>query len=159
MGLPGTKPTEDRTQVRRRNKPTEGTEWTEVDNVPFLDAPPLPPRDISGVDPIAAGLMPVDTWPHSTQRWYRTISSMPHAKLWTPADWEFVFSAAETHARFAEAWRGCATGAELRAKEKLLGVTADARRDLRIRYVKPKDDRATAELPDNVRKLDDFREL
>lgn len=158
MAVTGRKPKEDRTQIRHRNPAAPGTEWIEVDDVPFAGAPELPPRDIDGVDPLTAGLIPVATWPHSTQRWYRTISAMPHAKLWTPADWEFVFSVAETHARFAEAWKGCATGAELRAKEKMLGLTHDQRRDLRIRYVQP----ATTndnDLPADVVRLDDFRGL
>jgi hypothetical protein len=67
-----------------------------------------------------------------------------------------LLRAAEAHARFVEGWRGCASGAELRAREKLLGMTRDARRDLRIRYVPAPD--PDAPLPANVIR-GDFGEL
>jgi len=158
MGLPGTKPVADRSQVRRANKPEPGTEWREVEDVPFLGAPALPARDEGSTraDGRPIGIF-ADSWPAATTRWYRAISRMPHAVLWNESEWEFVFSTAETHARFTEGWRGCATGSELRMKEKLLGMTHDARRDLRIRYVPAKT--TTTELPDNVTQLDDFRGL
>jgi hypothetical protein len=84
---------------------------------------------------------------------------MPHCALWTDADWEFAFSTAETHARFAEGWKG-ASGSELRQREKLLGVYADARRDLRIRYVEPRKakDKATG-TDGNVTSIDAYRDL
>ncbi len=129
----------------------EGTEWREVVDVPFEAAPPLPPRagGWSKEDPNAGESLPEERgWPAWTERWYGAISRMPHAALWSSADWEFVFSVAEAHARFIEGWKGCATGAELRIKEKAIGLTHDARRDLRIRYVKPADPNAV--LPANV---------
>lgn len=160
MGLTGPKPREDRSQIRFKGHTAE---WTEVDDVPFANPPALPDRDVSlswanaaenGV--IAGG------WPESTRRWYRTVSTMPHAVLWTDADWEFVFATAETHARFAEGWKG-ASGSELRQREKLIGLYADARRDLRIRYVEPKRRAAKATgtdgVPADVTRLDDYRDL
>jgi hypothetical protein len=135
MGVTGPKPREDRSQVRFKGHTAE---WTEVDDVPFASPPALPDRDVVGSWGNAAenGVLP-GGWPESTARWYGVISRMPHACLWTDADWEFVFATAETHARFAEGWKG-ASGSELRQREKLIGVYADARRDLRIRYIEPK---------------------
>lgn len=157
MAVAGAKPKEDRTQVRHRHPSAEGTEWREVTDVPF-DGPPLPDRDESSSTsegrPIGVFAL---AWPASTLRWWEAVRRMPHAALWSPTDWETAYAAAETHARFAEGWRGCASGSELRQREKQLGMTHDARRDLRIRYVPPKP--AADNLPANVAVLDDFREL
>lgn len=157
MAVAGAKPKVDRSQVRHRIPPTH--EWTDVDDVPFAGAPELPSRNgqVSYAD---AGVEVGQTYPEATVRWYRTISRMPHAKLWTEADWEFVFATAEIHARTMEAWRGY-TGTELRNREKLLGITGDARRDLRIRYVKPKniDAEAAAAEADNVVSINCLRDL
>ena len=58
---------------------------------------------------------------------------MPHCVLWQPSDWQFAIDTAVLHAAFA---RGdLARSKELRVREKVLGTTAEARRDLRIRYV------------------------
>nr|WP_189079253.1 hypothetical protein [Mangrovihabitans endophyticus] len=96
-------------------------------------------------------------WPERTQQWWKTVRRMPHAKLWTESEWQFAFDVAEIHARFIEAWKG-ANGTELRQREKLLGTTADARRDLRIRYVDPRPD-DEEQLPAEVTRLDDYRDL
>jgi hypothetical protein len=156
VAVAGAKPKADRTQIRHRNPPAH--EWTEVPNVPFLDAPPLPPRDetSSTADGRPLGV-PALAWPISTERWWKAVSTMPHAKLWTEADWEYAMATAEAHARFAEGWRGCAAGTELRNREKLLGMTMDARRDLRIRYVDPPT--ASTGPAADVVKLDDYRAL
>jgi hypothetical protein len=150
MAVAGAKPKEDRSQVRHRNPQAEGTEWREVDDVPFEGAPPLPPRDNPEY---AEGKLPAlmgqsSGWPKSTERWWKVVSAMPHCATWHPADWQYAIDTAEAHARFAEGWRGCASGAELRMRERRLGLTHDDRRDLRIRYVPPKD--PDAPLPENV---------
>lgn len=138
MGLPGTKPVADRSQVRRRNAAEPGAEWTEVENVPFDSAPPLRARSTGGVSVMAVGAANSEDWPSATLGWWRAISRMPHCKLWDAAAWEFAMDSAEIHARTMEAWRGY-TGPEIRAREKVMGTLADYRRDLRIRYVKPAD--------------------
>jgi hypothetical protein len=134
MGLAGRKPKEDRTLVRNRNTVAD---WTEYPNVPFEDGPPLSsrPQTASTDDPNAA-TRDIMFWPAATKRWWKAISRMPHAVAWSETDWEFATATAEIHARFVEGWKG-ASGAELRMREKLMGVYADARRDLRIRYVDP----------------------
>lgn len=124
-----------------RNKPTH--EWTEVENVPFADGPDLPahPRG--------------DDWNPTTLDWWDDVRTMPHARLWTRSDWRFAFDTALIANRFYEGDAKAAT--ELRNREKVLGTTADYRRDLRIRYVAPVEERQTTteeESGDNVRYLD-----
>jgi hypothetical protein len=77
---------------------------------------------------------------------------MPHAKLWTQADRDFALDSIEIAARFHEGASGVVT--ELRIRETLLGVTMDARRDLRIRSVEPKKHDLAV-----VHQSDDFRDL
>lgn len=153
--MAGAKPKEDRSQIRHRVPPVH--DWTEVEAIPF-DGPPLPDRQTTASidDPSAGeGLAAIGEWPRRTREWWEAIRQMPHAKLWTATDWGYAFDVAETHARFAEGWKGC-NGAELRMREKLLGNTMDSRRDLRIRYVAPRDE---TPLPTNVTRMADFREL
>jgi len=156
MGLAGAKPKADRTQVRHRHPVAE---WTEVDNVPFEGGPALPPRTRAGeVEWAAAGVIPGDDWPPATRHWWGAVSRMPHAKLWSETDWAFAFLTAEVHARTCEGWKGY-SGAELRQREKLMGVYLDARRDLRIRYVEPAAKPDENETPAGVARLDDYRGL
>lgn len=150
MPVAGRKPIEDRSQARNRMPPAEGTEWREVVDVPFVGGPPLPDRDNPEY---AEGKLPAlmgqsSGWPGSTKRWWKVVSAMPHCVLWHEADWEYAIATAEAHARFAEGWKGCASGAELRMRERRLGMTHDDRRDLRIRYVPAPD--PDAPLPANV---------
>ena len=58
---------------------------------------------------------------------------MPHCVLWADSDWSFALDTAILSAHFH---RGdLKVAAELRQREKIIGTTVDARRDLRIRYV------------------------
>lgn len=156
MALSGVKPKADRSQVRHRNPVAD---WTEVENVPFEGGPDLLPRARSNEDDwAAAGVIPGEDWPPATKHWWSVIRAMPHAKLWEPGDWAFAQMTAEVHARTCEGWRGF-TGAELRQREKLLGVYADARRDLRIRYVEPKDKPEQPAAEGNVVNLSEYRDL
>ena len=165
MALAGAKPKTDRSQIRHSVPPEH--EWREYEDVPYLDGPPLPPRTISeGPDaPVGA----LDRWPDATMRWYRSVSRMPHARDWRPGMWETVWRIAELHARFSEGWKGHG-GSELRISQKVLGMTDDDLRDLRIRYVpvgtmakRAKEKRAKASAGGAgsaaVAKLDDYRDL
>lgn len=158
MPVAGAKPREDRSTIRHRVPPAAGTEWSEVEDKPF-DGPALGPRrsDERAGDGRPLGV-DASTWPEGTLEWWDAVRTMPHCVLWRRADWHIARSAAETHARFLEGWKGCATGAELRQREKQLGMYADARRDLRIRYVEPKS-KTAVELPADVPNLDDYRGL
>lgn len=152
MGAVGRKPKEDRSQVVHKN-PTY--QFTEYPNVPNPNPPELRPRATGGVSVMAVGAANDSDYPEATKGWWRAISRMPHTVDWTETDWEYAMDTAEVHARTMEAWRGY-TGAELRQREKLLGNTMDARRDLRIKYVDPPTDQP---LPADVPRLDDYRSL
>jgi hypothetical protein len=58
---------------------------------------------------------------------------MPHCVLWYPSDWQFALDTAMVHASAAHG--SVSAMGELRQREKIMGTTVDARRDLRIRYV------------------------
>lgn len=155
MPAPGAKPKQDRSQVVHKN-PTH--EFVEVLDVPFADAPPLRPRATGGISVLDVGAANSSDWPDVTRGWWAAISTMPHCARWTPTDWQFAMDTAEIHARTMEAWKGY-TGAELRQREKILGTTADARRDLRIKYVPHPVEPAAGDVPDNVTHLNAYRDL
>lgn len=115
MPVPGTKPKPDG-QKRNRNKPT--IDWIEVLDVPYAGKPPVAPKS---------------DWPAATKRWWRVVSRMPHCVTWTESDWQFALDTGLLAAAFHGGNMGAAN--ELRQREKILGTTGDARRDLRIRYV------------------------
>ena len=120
MPIPGAKPSE---QHRHRVKSPH--EWIEVERVPFEGGPSLP--RIQPGEP---------SWPRQTRHWWGVISRMAHCCLWDEADWQFALDTAVVAAAFH---RGDLKAArELRQREKIMGTTMDARRDLRIRYVDPK---------------------
>lgn len=81
-----------------------------------------------------------EEWPAETRRWWGAVSHMPHCVLWSRADWQFALDTAIVAAAFHSG--DVRIAAELRQREKVLGTTHDARRDLRIRYVEPEPDEA-----------------
>jgi hypothetical protein len=125
-------------QAVNRHKPTH--DWIEVVDVPFQGGPKLPKDG--------------RTWPTWTKRWWGVVSTMPHCVLWTDSDWEFALDTAVLKAKFhTEPAAGLAT--EIRNRERVLGTTADYRRDLRIRYV----EKPAEQVPAEVTSLDDYRNL
>lgn len=134
MPVAGRKPKPEG-QKRNRVKPTY--DWVEVVDVPF-------DGDRPEADP---------DWPARTRRWWSVLSTMPHCVLWRASDWEFALDTAEIAAKFHAG--DLKLAAELRARDKILGTTADARRDLRIRYV----DAVTAETPANVTAIGEYRDM
>ena len=137
---------------QRRNRMPPVHDWIEVEDVPYHGpAPLLPPRYRTIEDDSDAHQIR-QKWPARTRNWWAVVSAMPHCVLWTPSDWQDALDCAECHARFVEG----ANGTELRIRTKRLGITADDRRDLRIRYVpaRPEPAEAGEAVPDNVRYLD-----
>lgn len=116
MAVAGRKPKPDG-QKRNRHAPTH--EWTDVVDVPFEGEVPELPDSVG--------------WPAGTRRWWAVLCRMPHCVLWAESDWQFALDTALIAKAFHEGEMRVAT--ELRQREKILGTTADARRDLRIRYV------------------------
>jgi hypothetical protein len=127
MVMSGRKPSERPTVTR--HKPT--VDWTEVANTPFTGQRPVLPevREIMN----KAGDVSVYPMPVQTVTWWESVTTMPHCVLWSPSDWAFCLDTALIH---AQAVTGVVSAmSELRQREKILGTTLDARRDLRIRYV------------------------
>lgn len=133
MAVTGRKPKPDGQAVNRM-KPTH--DWVEVADVPFDGESPDLPEDTE--------------WSSFTARWWEVVRHLPHAKLWHPGDW---LAALECAFVVEQHWED--PTAELRLREKNLGMTTDALRDLRIRYV-PVDDAADVE---NVTQISDYRDL
>ena len=133
MSVAGRKP---KAESERRNRVRPTYDWIEVQDTAFLGAPPVP----NG------------RWPKATLEWWADVSTMPHCTLWTKSDWRFCIDTMRVVAAFH---RGdAARAAEVRLREALLGVTADARRDLRIRYVEGKADEERSELTT----IDEYRQ-
>ena len=128
MAMAGRKPSERPTVTR--HKPTH--DWTEVPNLPYSGPTPELPLSrtvLKGDEPIE---VPIEK---RTRDWWTSLCKMPHCILWQDSDWSFALDTAMVH---AAASHGQVTAmAELRMREKVLGTTVDARRDLRIRYVEP----------------------
>jgi hypothetical protein len=75
-------------------------------------------------------------WPAEVRVTWDAWRSMPHCKLWGPADWRFALGSIDLAALIHDGEARYST--ELRNREKVIGTTLDSRRDLRIRYVEPK---------------------
>ena len=123
----------------KRNRVALSHEWTEVEDRPFKGAPKLPAHRPDG-----------QPWPAATRQWWKATSSMPHCVLWADSDWQFAIDSAFVAAALHDGQMRQA--AELRQREKVLGTTADARRDLRIRLV---DDLEPEVAP--VDRMEDYR--
>lgn len=94
-----------------------------------------------------------ERWPAETRRWWRAVSRMPHASLWTDSDWQYALDTACVAAAFHAG--DARMAAELRQREKVLGTTQDARRDLRLRYVEPEPEGEAA----GVAVMDRYRKM
>jgi len=121
----GRKPKAEGAKVNRA-EPTHG--WTEVLERPF-----------NGRRPVA----PPDDAPRETRAWWDRVTRLPHCVLWDAGDWQFALDTARVHAAFAAG--DLVRASELRLRERQMGTTSNARRDLRIRYVAVR--RAAPEAP------------
>lgn len=102
------------------------------------------------------GQVQVAAWEPMTRTWWRTVSSMPHCRLWTVSDWQFAVATAVVADK---TFRGdSSAAAELRQREKIMGTTLDARRDLRIRYVASVQEPKRAVVPSSVSSIDARRQ-
>jgi hypothetical protein len=95
-----------------------------------------------------------ERWPAETRRWWRAVSRMPHCTLWTESDWQYALDTACVAAAFHSG--DARLAGELRQREKVLGLTQDSRRDLRIRYVPPAEE---TEEPAGVAVMDEYRRM
>lgn len=130
MPVRGSKPKADG-QKRFRGGLTH--DWVEIPDKPFTGKVPvkLPAkRTVNGPE----GPIKVDLTAE-TKAWWAAIRRMPHCVMWSESDWHYALATALVADTAFRGSTGAAT--ELRQREKTLGTTADARRDLRIRYVDP----------------------
>ncbi|OBB10707.1 hypothetical protein A5731_22740 [Mycolicibacterium conceptionense] len=119
--------------------------WTDIPNVPNLDAPALPECRLNG-----------QPWPAFAKRTWSIWSSMPHTVRWSDADWLFAEDCLELVVRCAAENSAVALWTESRNRQRIMGTTMDARMGLRIRYVPATDPAAAV---DGVASLDDYRQL
>jgi hypothetical protein len=140
MSVTGRKPKPEG-QAVNRNKPTH--DWVEVEDVPFAGGPKLPRLRVNG-----------RTWAKRTKDKWEAWRSMPHCNLWGPAEWDFALDSIELAALVHDGETRHAT--ELRNREKVLGTTLDFRRDLRIRYIEPKQNDGGGEA--GVTNIADYRD-
>mgnify|MGYP006863214328 CR=1 FL=1 len=132
MVMRGTKPS-DRPTVTR-HKPT--IDWVDVENIPYDGPRPELPETREIIN--KAGESTMFAMPEQTVTWWQSVTTMPHCALWSPSDWSFCLDTALIH---AQAVTGVVSAmAELRQREKIIGTTVDARRDLRIRYIDVEDE-------------------
>lgn len=126
MPAAGRKPVEG--PKRNRVKPVH--DWTLVADIPYDDDKPSLPSSTMASGKRAKLL-------EQTKQWWDVVSSMPHCVMWTAGDWLFAL---ETVYVAEAVFRGdMVRAAELRTRCKQMGTTLDARRDLRIKYVDPKE--------------------
>lgn len=127
MAVPGREPSPDSIN---RNKPT--VDWIEVEDKPYTGKRPTLPKTRPMTTP--DGVIDVPLSP-LTLGWWETLSKLPHCALWTDGDWAFALTTVIV-ADLAHNGANAAF-AELRRREDQMGLTGEARRKLRIRYLPP----------------------
>lgn len=127
MAVPGRDPDPDSIN---RNKPT--TTWTDVEDKPYTGPRPTLPDTRPMIGPDGTVEVPLSPL---TRNWWEVLSKLPHCAIWTPGDWTFALTTVVV-ADLAHNGANAAF-AELRRREDQMGLTAEARRKLRIRYTKP----------------------
>lgn len=118
------------TKPNKHGRTPSLVDWVDVPDVeydgPSPNLPPLPRRK---------------KWHPLVEQWWEQVRHMPHCVLWQPTDWT---AAVETGLMKQAYWSAFENGeekttqaVEIRRREDAMGVTAEARRKLRIRYVDP----------------------
>ena len=111
------------------NRNVSTVEYTDVPDRPYTGRRPTLARTRKIVLDDEVIDKPLDKL---TLGWWEVVSKMPHAALWTPADWLLAQSTAILFDVYVGGTHTVA--AELRRREQELGTTVEARRKLRIRY-------------------------
>src|SRR5262245_25440653 len=121
--------------IKHGRTPNAG-DWTDVPDVPYAGPWPI---DL----PAKVGRK---NWHSQVREWWAELKVMPHCALWRDTDWRFALELAFIKQQF---WEDLGEGklqstmvTEMRRREDQLGFTGEARRKLRIRYVKPEADRS-----------------
>lgn len=143
MAVAGRKPKDG----PKRNRVAAVHDWTTVVDQPYDGPRPTLPeaRRVEWTDRELGRQSDMQPLQPITGQWWDRVASMPHCVLWSDADWQYaVTTALVADAVFAGDVR---LAGELRQRERVLGTTLDARRDLRIRYVPAEDDDQDDEQP------------
>ena len=119
--------------------------WVEVPDQPNNSAPDLPARRRNG-----------RRWPQYARARWATLAAMPHTINWTPADWAYCAETVELVVRARAEDAPVSLWTEIRAREKAMCATWDARQSARIRYVAPSEDSGE---DGSGAQLDDYRNL
>jgi hypothetical protein len=129
-------------EARFRGQQMHG--WIDVVSTQFVGGPDLPARRRGG-----------GSWPEWIRERWEVWRSMPHARLWFDADWQYAIDTVELAAIAFHEEAKVGLLAELRFREKQMGTTWSARQDMRIRYVPPAAEPVLA----SVFAVDQFRDL
>lgn len=131
MALPGPAPKPNK--IGR----TPTAEWTDVPDVPNLAARSreLPARVLTIRDDEGCLKTLELPWQAQTLTWWEVVRELPHTALWTEADWLFATDTAYLKDVFYAGSAKAGEMTEMRRREDLMGVSLEARRKLRIRYV------------------------
>lgn len=146
MSIPAPKP-QSRTNLTSK---APKTDWIDVLNEPYLGPKPELPKERQSM--LKNGEIIIVPMGPATEEWWSRVSSMPHCAIWTPTDWQFALDSAKVHS--AAQAGSMPANVELRQREKTMGTTFEARRDLRIRYVDPQ---VLESIPAPVTSIDDRR--
>lgn len=148
MAVTGPKPT-GKAVAQGRAK----VETTDVLNVPYNG--PKPELPLERKTMLKNGDIIIVPIGEETVAWWNRVTAMPHCVLWSESDWQFCLDTAKVHSAAQNGSMPAIT--ELRQREKILGTTWEARRDLRIRYVEPEADKPelspVASMDDRRKKL------
>ncbi len=128
MALPGPAPKNGK--IGR----TPNAEWTEVEDTPNL----------AGLDH-DLGTPPIVGWHPSTREWWDAVRVLPHTRLWQDTDWRFALDTALIKNLFYNGQARSGEMVEMRRREDLMGLSVEARRKLRLRYVAPRIETANVE--------------
>ncbi|MCZ1009916.1 hypothetical protein O1L68_27615 [Streptomyces lydicus] len=135
MAVAGRKPKDG----PKRNRVAAVHEWTTVADERYEGPRPELPesRRVEWTDRELGRCSEMQPLQQLTRVWWERITGMPHCVLWDDGDWQFAITTAMVaDAVFAGDVR---LAGELRQRERVIGTTLDARRDLRIRYVPVED--------------------
>jgi hypothetical protein len=124
-------------EMAHTGPPAKGNKHGRNPNVDWIDVPDVPFEEESPDLPKVRG----KRWPALVERWWENVRRMPHCALWTATDWDFAVETAFLKLAFWTEYNAgevkSTLATEIRRREDMLGVTGEARRKLRIRYVDP----------------------
>jgi hypothetical protein len=140
----------DPTLRRRSNSPDE---WVDVPNVPYTGPRPVLPRARKILNGGQLMEVPISAM---TRQWWKVVTSLPHCALWDAGEWQYAVTTAIVADNVHYGVNAAVS--QLRARERAMGTTPDARRALRIRYVDPNATATVHELHP-VPEPEDYRDL